>query len=228
LQQLGPPEPPPSLIMHPRVRLAVLAGVVSLAATGVAVAGGVFSVGDVIPAGAPTGGVDAPRADVEQRVVAEGSTPVGGSWWITSYESERLLDSRGGEMQPAGLPCLSLILRDPPEGTRMVRRWFCGERGEDGFNAAGLPVNAPGGSEVILFGQAPERASVVEFAGAGGQRIRARTHSGPPGVQGDLWVIPVPATDATQDGEVAWASEVHGQTGVRLDVSSDLNRRLAP
>ena len=160
--------------------------------------------------------------------MAEGSTPVGGSWWITSYESERLLDSRGGEMQPAGLPCLSLILRDPPEGTRMVRRWFCGERGENGFNAAGLPVNAPAGSEVILFGQAPERASVVEFAGAGGQRIRARTHSGPPGVQGDLWVIPVPAADATQDGEVAWASEVHGPTGVRLDVSSDLNRRLAP
>jgi hypothetical protein len=199
----------------------------SLAAAGAAVASGAFSVGDVIPAGEPNG-VSAPPATVDQRVVAEGSTPVGGSWWMTAYNSQRLLDERGAEMQPAGLPCLSLILRDPPEGTRLVRRWFCGKRGEEGFNAAELPVTAPGASEVILFGQAPESASTVEFAADGGERIRARTHDGPPDLHGDLWVIPVPAGRVRRDASVAWSSATSGGAGGRLDVSRELSSRFAP
>jgi hypothetical protein len=204
---------------------AVLVSVVSLAVAGAAVASGTLSVGDAIPAGEPSG-ASAPPANVDQRVVAEGSTPVGGSWWMTTYDSKRLVDERGVEMQPAGLPCLSLILSDPPEGTRLVRRWFCGERGEQGFNAAGLPVTGPGGSEVILFGQAPETASGVEFSADGGERIHAPTHDGPADLRGNLWVIPVPAGKVRQDAEVAWES--NGRAEGRLGVSRELNARLAP
>jgi hypothetical protein len=213
--------------MSSRSHQVALAGVLSLAAAGAAIASGTVSVGDVLPVDEPAG-VGAPRVEVEQRVVAEGSTPVAGPWWVTTYESERLLDDRGVEMQPAGLPCLSLILRDPPEGTRLVRRWFCGERGENGFNAAGLPVNAPGGSEVILFGQAPEAAAIVTFVGEGGERIQARTHDGPPSLHGNVWVVPVPGGKVRQDAEVAWAFAGSGETGGRLDVSRDLNERLTP
>jgi hypothetical protein len=213
--------------MNPRVRLVLLAAVVSLAAAGAAVASGALSTGDVLPAGEPVG-VSAPPSAVDQRVVAEGSTPVGGSWWMTTYRSERLLDERGAEMQPAGLPCLSLVLRDPPAGTRLVRRWFCGERGEHGFNAAGLPVTGPGGSEIILFGQVPEGAATVEFTADGGERIRARSHEGPADLHGDLWVIPVPAGRARQSADVAWTSDASGRAEGKLDVSRDLGTRLAP
>lgn len=213
--------------MRPRSHPALLAGIFSLVAASAAVASGALSIGDVIPAGEPSG-VSTPPASVDQRVVAEGSTPVGGSWWITTYRSERLLDERGGEMQPAGLPCLSLILRDPPAGTRLVRRWFCGERGEKGFNVAELPVTGPSGSEVILFGQAPETASIVEFGAGGGERIRARTHDGPADLHGDLWVIPVPAGKVRQHPAVAWTPDATAQAEGRLDVSRELNTRLAP
>lgn len=213
--------------MHPRLRLALIVAVVSLTAAGAAVASGAFSTGDVIPAG-ERAGIDAAPASVDQRLVAEGSTPVAGAWWMTTYESERLLDEDGAEMQPAGLPCLSLALRNPPAGTRLVRRWFCGERGDNGFNAAELPVTGPGGSEIILFGQVPESASTVEFVADGGERIRARTHEGPPDLHGDLWVVPVPAGKARASAEVVWASGINGRAEGRLDVSRDLNPRLAP
>jgi hypothetical protein len=212
--------------MQPRLRLSLLVAVVSLTAAGAAVASGAFSTGDVIPAGEPAG-VGAAPASVDQRVVAEGTTPVAGAWWMTTYESERLLDEEGAEMQPAGLPCLSLALRNPPAGTRLVRRWFCGERGDSGFNAAELPVSGPGGAEVILFGQAPETASTVEFAAEPSERIRARTHEGPADLHGNLWVIAVPAGKARTDPHVVWAG-VNGRAEGRLDVSRDLNSRLAP
>jgi hypothetical protein len=213
--------------MRLRSHPAVLASVFSLAAAGAAVASGALSIGDVIPAGEPRG-VSVPPASVDQRVVAEGTTPVGGSWWMTTYRSQRLVDEHGAEMQPAGLPCFSLVLRDPPEGARLVRRWFCGERGERGFNVAELPVSGPRGSEVILFGQAPESASIVEFAADRGERIRSRTHDGPADFRGDLWVIPVPAGKVRQDPNVAWAPGANVPAEGQLDVSRELNTRLAP
>jgi hypothetical protein len=74
-------------------------------------------VGTVIPKG--EGGV--PR-DSRSTVVATGTAPVVGSWQLDVSESTRLADPQTGEeFQPAGLPCLSVLLADPPEGVPVGR-----------------------------------------------------------------------------------------------------------
>jgi hypothetical protein len=204
----------------------VLAG--GLAAAGVAAAAsGTFSVGSVVPTGESTVAPDH-RTTVDQRVLAEGTTPVAGPWGITAYQSERMVDSRGAEMQPPGVPCLSLILRHPPKGISLVSRWFCGERGEDGFNATGVPLeDASGHGEVVLFGQSPEAASMVELVTDGGGRIRARTHEGPADYLGDVWVIAAPPGMEDRNPQVHWMDPA-GRSRGQLDVAQQFEDRVTP
>jgi hypothetical protein len=110
----------PSRLRHASLRrsrrtvIVVLAG--GLAAAGVAVAAsGTFSVGSVVPTGESTVAPDH-RTTVDQRVLAEGTTPVAGPWWITTYQSERMVDSRGAEMQPPGFRASALSSGTRPRG----------------------------------------------------------------------------------------------------------------
>jgi hypothetical protein len=210
-------------------RTVVVALVAGLAAAGLAAAAtGTFSVGSIVPAGEPAGAPDY-RTSVDQRVLAEGKSPVAGSWWITTYESERMLDTRGEEMQPAGLSCLSLVLTDPPKGVPLRSRWYCGEHGTGGFDAKGVPVSdAAGRSEVILFGRAPEAASMVELVADDGTRIRSRVHQGPPDYRGDVWAAVASPRLGDRHPRVDWIDPSGRRGGANLDVSREFEARLTP
>jgi hypothetical protein len=203
----------------PRRRTLVLAVAGCLSVTGIAAAAtGSFSVGDVIPAGTDTGAPDYQRP-VEQVVVAQGTAPVAGPWRMTSYKSEQLVDSRGEEMQPAGLPCLRLVLTDPPAGVAQIGRWSCGAS-DDSFAAAELPVlDAAGRAEMILFGRAPESAREILLTASGRSALRSPTEEGPPDFRGDPWVIAVPPGLGQRAPQLGWIGENGAVASARLDVT---------
>jgi hypothetical protein len=208
------------------IAVALIAGVSAAGLAGAAT--GTFSVGDTVPAGEPAG-EPGYRANVDQRVLAEGESPVAGPWWITTYESEKMLDTRGEEIQPAGLSCLSLVLTDPPAGVPLRSRWYCGEHGTGGFDAKGVPVtDAAGRAEVILFGRAPETASTVELTADDGTRIRSRVHEGPADYRGDVWALVASPDLEGRNPRVDWVVPSGRRGGAKLDVSPELGARLTP
>jgi hypothetical protein len=171
------------------VAVAVLAGLI--AATAASAVGGVFSVGSVIPGGEPSGPPEN-RQTADETVLATGTSPIAGPWRMTAYESQGTVEN-GEVIEPAGLPCIRLMLSEPPAGTPFAGRGHCGERGSGGFDVAGLPVRDAGGrSEILLFGRTPESTSWVDVAGEGGRRLRAQLHEGPSNLSGDVWVVAAP------------------------------------
>jgi hypothetical protein len=156
-------------------------------------------------------------------VLATGPTPIAGPWQITSHDSQEIVDA-GEVIQPAGLPCLRILLRTPPRaGTPIPGSGYCGEAGVGGFNVASAPASdGKGNIEVILWGPAPEQATAVQLFSEGAPVAKAPTYEGPPDFTGDVWVMAVPHT--LREAEVDWIDEAGRQAGTRLDVSSDLQR----
>lgn len=199
------------------VALALAGGLVAAGAAG---AVGVLGVGGVIPAGEPRGPAGY-RPNIRETVLAQGTTPVAGPWRITGYKSERKVDN-GEEVQPTGLPCLRLVLTDPPEGAPLLARFFCGERGKAGFSAAALPVSdGSGRTEFIVFGEAPEQADTVELTADGGKRIRAQMYDGPTTVPGDIWVMSAPV--GLENPELGWLDPGGRSGGTTLDAPRELD-----
>lgn len=182
-------------------------GLSVVAITATAVAGGLVSTGDVIPAG----NVAAPpenRLPVEQTVLATGTSNVGGSWRLTAHKSEK------SEGQPAGLPCIRLALTDPPTGTPLLSSGFCGEVIK-GFGVGSLPVTNGDEAELLLFGIAPDDATAVEFRKSNGTASRSDTQVGPASFErGRVFVMRT--TPTSEEDKVVWLDETGqpGTTGV--------------
>jgi hypothetical protein len=177
---------------------------------------GALSVGDVIPGGDPAPPPEN-RLSVDETVLATGAAPVAGPWRMTAYASEQ------SEGQPAGLPCVRLVLTNPPKGTPLAGSGFCGEVGDD-FGAASLPViNSSGQAVLLIFGIAPEKAATVELAAAGGAETRTQTQDGVGDARrGDVFVLVVPP--GSHQGELRWLDE-KGEPGAKqLDASGFFDR----
>jgi hypothetical protein len=102
---------------------------VLVVATAAAGGSGMLSPGDVILGAEPTGPPEN-RQGMDETVLATGTTPIAGPWRITGYKSDGAI-ANGEVVEPAGLPCVRLMLSAPPEGTPYGGRGFCGERGQD-------------------------------------------------------------------------------------------------
>lgn len=203
-------------ILAAAVAAGLLVAGVAVAATGVLAPGGEIA-GDEPPAPGQ------PPTGFEETVLATGSTPIAGPWQITSHESQEIVDA-GEVVQPAGLPCLRILLRTPPrQGTPIPGAGYCGEAGVDGFNVASVPASdGEGDIEVILWGPAPEEAATVQLVADGGRTMKADTYEGPPDFTGDVWVMAVPHT--LGHAQVVWLDKAGREGGPRLDASSDLER----
>ena len=117
-------------------------------------------------------------------VLAKGASEIGGPFELRAYTSDE------SAAQPAGLPCLQLVLLSPPAGSPIDASGFCGEL-KEGFGAVSLPVVDPSGdAEVLIFGLTPERTADVRLTDDGGQVSRASTYQAPSSfTRGDVFVM---------------------------------------
>jgi len=184
---------------------------------GAAAATGTLEVGDVIPGGQDPN--PATRLEVDETVLATGVASVAGPWRVTAYESAA---SAG---QPAGLPCIRLVLLDPPPETVTGGSGFCGEL-EDGFGAVSLPAINRGEAELLILGVTPENAVAVELTGGGAERVRAKSlDGGSRSAHGNVFVLSVPPDRET--GELI-AIDEHGHAlSKRLDATGFFDRLRA-
>ena len=204
--------------------LAAVAAACLLLATAAGAATGLLSVGGVIPGGGDPG-FEHDRASPEQTVIATGSTPVGGPWRLTSYRSEGLVDDRGDVAEPKGLPCIRILLTQPPATNPINGGAFCLAPGKRNFNVSSFPVvdDPSGQAEVLLYGFAPRGAASVQLTSARGDTIRSDTKSGGASFPGTVWVLAAPpGVDAA---ELDWLDRGGNPAGVRLDASPHFNRR---
>lgn len=192
----------------------------SLAAAGIAgAATGILPVGTVIEGDEQGDSPD--RLAVDETVLANGTTPVGGPWQITSYASEGVTD-QGTVVEPEGLPCIRFMLTNPPSGTPLRGSGFCGEARNDGVSIGSVPVRGPDGNiELILFGEAPEQASVIEVARSNGPTLEGATHRGPKGSR-SYWVVALP--EDTEDPLVSWRGQDGQGSTSPQDASMHLDR----
>lgn len=193
--------------------LGLAGGLAVTAAAGAAT--GVFSVGETIRGGEP--GPPEYRMRSDETVLATGSSPIAGTWRITAYRSE------ASESQPAGLPCIRLVLDEPPKGTPVIGSGFCGEVGGD-FSASSVAVKGSSGeAELIIFGLAPSDADAVELVPEGERTVSARTRRGPATYRrGVVWAITV--QPGPRRGQIEWR-DGNGKAGAkRLDASGFYDR----
>jgi hypothetical protein len=194
-------------------------------AVGAALASGTLSVGSVLSADSPPGAPEYRQA--EETVLALGSDPQVGRWRITSYSSRELEDA-GEVLQPAGLPCLKLLLSDA-SGRPVAGRSFCGARGADGFEAATLPVVGRSRRPLYLvFGTAPDSAATVELLADGREAQHARVHQGPSGFRRRAWMLVVPGDPPVHTATLGWREAEGGGYEDTLDVTLELRRSGTP
>lgn len=189
-------------------------------------AAGVLDVGSVIQGGKPTGPPEN-RVEVDETILAKGIAPVAGPWEIRSWTSQESV-YQGEVIEPAGLPCIRLVLSDPPAGSQMTGSGFCGEAGKAGFDMSGLPVRDSSGRVVVLlFGRAPEGAAAVKLTARGGRNVQVGTLEGPADVPGDLWQVTT--SPDVENARVDWLRHDGTAAGADLDASIQLDtpRRLA-
>jgi hypothetical protein len=133
---------------------------------------------------------------------------------MEAYGSTRLADPETGEeYQPAGLPCLGVFLVKPNGDTAGGGQ--CGEfPSTPGFGRVQLSVtgtgNGPG--EILVYGRVPEEASAVAIEVDGQLRRSVEPFPGPPGVEGDFYLIPIPPE--WDGGRVNWVDS-QGDPGSR-------------
>jgi hypothetical protein len=160
---------------------------------------------------------------MRETVVAAGTTPVAGPWRITSHASKRIV-ANGETVQEEGLPCVRLFLLRRPARSPFAGSGQCGAA-IDGFGISSVPVmDEFGRVEVILWGRAPDDATAVELR-ADGTGSRAGTLRGPPGFDGDVWVLPS-SPDLT-DPTLAWIDSTGRPHASTRAVASELARGRA-
>lgn len=195
-----------------RRRAAVVLAAAGFAAVGTAAAAtGGFSAGDTIPAGGPS----SPPGGQAETVLATGSTVIAGPWRLTAYVSEQ------SAAQPAGLPCIRLLLEAPPPETPVAGNGFCGKPNDSGISTASVPVVTKSGeTELIVAGVAPGKAVSVSLTGDGRERVRSRTTMAEAEfVDGDVWIMTIP--DQVHDGYIEWITST-GERGQKRYDASDL------
>jgi hypothetical protein len=200
-----------------RRRGAILVAALGLSGVGAAGATtGILSVGDVIPAGEPSPG-NPNQLRVDETVLAKGTASIAGPWHLTAHTSEE----SGG--QPGGLPCIRLVLLQPPSGTPIDSSGFCGDVGQD-FGAVSLPVvDGAGEAELLVLGLAPEDAATVRVRSGTGDTAQATTREGPPSFsRGDLFVLT--AREIPDQGELVAVDRSGRVNAKRLDISGFADR----
>jgi hypothetical protein len=155
-------------------------------------------VGTVIP-----DGQGSPARPARSTVVATGTVRYSGPWQLETYRGQGLKDPDTGEVyEPAGLRCVTLYLLDPPVMRVPAGAGFCGAQPRTpGFTRAQMSVPSQGRRadgtvvhprQVLIYGQAPERAEYVLITVPNGLRMRVPVAEGPPGVRGDFYLAAVP------------------------------------
>jgi hypothetical protein len=171
------------------------------------------------PGLAPVGTVYEPGEGTPPRVtrstvVATGEAPVAGAWQLEEYRSDRLADPETGEeYQPAGLPCLGVFLIE--SRPQVGGGGACGEfPSTPGFGRIQMSVPGTNGDvrEALVFGRVPARASSVVIEVDGKTRRTVEPFPGPPGVDGDFYLIAIPSE--WDSGRVNWL-DAHGNAGSR-------------
>jgi hypothetical protein len=181
-----------------RLAFALALGGTFIAAAAAGAATGLFAVGDEIAPDQPPAPGQPPAGLEEEKVLATGSSPVAGHWQISGYQSNEIVD-QGEVLQPAGLPCLRILLVER-QVSPLGGSGYCGTSRD--FKVASVPATDGREVEVLLWGPAPEEAATVELRAAGGIKLSAPVHDGPPEYEGDLWVIPAPHT--LEDARMVW------------------------
>lgn len=202
---------------HRRV-LIVLGLVGAFGGAGVALAAsGGLSNGDAVSSTArlSSGGVIA-----DQGVLASGTSPVGGPWELIAYESDQ------SESQPAGLPCIKLILANPPKGSPVAGTGFCGEL-DEGFGAVSLPmVSAAGTAELLIVGVAPDTSTAVVLNSDRGAAVRASTYDVGAALGGSNVFVLAAGGDRNTGSVIALDGDGH-TVGKALDAAGFFDRLRA-
>jgi hypothetical protein len=160
-----------------------------------------------------------PDASTEHRLVATGHDSRVGDWEIFAFDSPALED-RGETLQPAGLPCLELVLSDG-SGQPVAGRGFCGERGR--VPAAGLLVENRAGRQFhVLFGRALQEATAVELATPGKTRVSVVKSPADPGA--GLWALVVPRETGVRTASLDWVRGDDSPAGEPIDMTLQLTR----
>jgi hypothetical protein len=154
-------------------------------------------VGTVIPKGEGN-----PPRTRRSTVVATGTLRLAGPWQLEIQPSERLTDSNGEVIQPAGLRCVGLFLLDPPRVRGRTGAGYCGPFPRTpGFTRGQLDVPLPRRtsdgrrvhpSVVLIYGRAPERAEFITLTVPNRLRMRSPVHEGPRSMPGDYYLTAVP------------------------------------
>jgi hypothetical protein len=166
-----------------------------------------------------------PATGNPETVLATGSSPIAGRWQITELASQAINDD-GEVVQPKGLPCVKLLLLDPPPGVGLVGSSQCGMPPGD-LEVMSLPVpdGASGKVEVILWGRVAEGTGSVELSAEGASPIRVAPEPGPADFAGDVWAVA-----ASPDLEKASVRRLDAQQrpiGPPVDAASDMARARA-
>ena len=184
--------------------------------------------GDDAPATLPVGtvipkGKGAPPRESDSTVVATGESPAAGPWQLETYTGNGLRDPKTGEeYEPAGLPCLLIAVRQPTTGVVSAAAGQCGlSSSTPGFMRAQMNYSSERRvvgrqiqtDEVLVYGRAPEETSAVVITVEGERRLSAETSEGPPGVDGDFFVIPV-KPDLAPSARINWL-DADGNPGSR-------------
>jgi hypothetical protein len=173
-------------------------------------------------------GEGSPPRPARSTVVATGTVRYAGPWQLETYRGKGLKDPETGEVyEPAGLGCLMLYLLDPPLNRGPAGAGFCGAQPRTpGFSRAQMSVPSRARSadgtavhprQVLIYGQAPERAKYVVITVPNGLRMRVRVQTGPPGVRGDFYLVAVPSRLGS-GARINWldADGNKGSRGTRL------------
>ena len=158
------------------------------------------------PSATPAAGAATPPVVRGGRVVARGSSPVGGRWRLEAYRNRR------------ALPCIRLTLLAPPAGSPFVSGGQCGHFARaPGFGYSSLRVSdRRGRAEHLIFGRAPRRAAFVRMTAPGGLRRVVRTRPGPRGTRSDLWLIVAPPVH--REATLRWRAADRSTAGKPLHV----------
>jgi hypothetical protein len=199
-----------------------MVAVLPLAAAAVALGeDGLQSVGTTI-SGDESAAPGHPPMGVPETVLATGSSPVAGPWQITEFASQTVA-ANGEVVQPEGLPCVKLLLLDPPPGWPLAGNSQCGlPRGD--LEVMSLPVQdrASGNVEVILWGRVAEGTGAIELSAEGTTPIRVAPEPGPADFAGDVWAVA--ASPDLQEASVSRLDAQQRRIGVPVDAASDIAR----
>jgi hypothetical protein len=139
------------------------------------------------------------------KVVARGSSPIGGRWRLEAYRNRHTL------------PCIRLTLLEPPTGGP-IASGHCGRFARaPGFGYSSLLVSDLNGrAEHLIFGRAPRRAAFVRMTAPGGLRTVVPTRPGPKGTRSDFWLIVAPPVHG--EATLRWRAADRTTTGKPLHV----------